>query len=231
MKEQENSKQPNVRFHKLRLWVAWIGGTFLFISSHASDKGFCMGIPIAAAGMLVRIWASGFIERKNRKLATAGPFAYVRNPLYVGNFLIGLGIVAIVQNWLTAAVFLIGFIILYRGTVHKEEKELAERFGESYQTYFKAVPRFFPRLTPYPQREIARFQWRLLLKHREIETLLAILLVITGLYLWEELILERHFFWKEKVALAVALGLIGGLFLERALRDYQKSLLPKTIAL
>ena len=231
MKEKENSERPMLRFHKLRLWLAWIGGVFLFLSSQPSNRGFRIGIPITLAGMLMRIWASGFIERKNRKLATAGPFAHVRNPLYVGNFLIGLGIVAIVQNWLTAIVFLVGFVILCRGTVLKEEGELAGRFGEPYQAYIKAVPRFFPRLTAYPGHEKTRFEWKLLLKHREIETLLGILLLMTGLYLWEEMVLKGRFLWKEKVGIVVALGLIVGLIVERALRHYQKSLLPDVVVL
>lgn len=228
MPEQKTqSKKPKLRFHKLRLWMAWIGGAFLFITSHSTDEGFRLGVPIVLAGMLVRVLATGFIERKNQRLATAGPFAYVRNPLYVGNFLIGLGFVAIVQNWVTAIIFLVGFVVLYRGTVLKEEGELASRFGESYQAYMRAVPRFFPRLTPYPGSEKVPFQWKLLLKHREIETLLAILLLITGLYLWEELIIEQGgFAWKEKIAAAIGLALIVGLFIEKAFRDRQKALFP-----
>ncbi len=223
------SEKPLFRFHKLRLLFGWIGGAFLLLTAHTSTHGFCMGIPLVVLGMLVRAWATGYIPRKSHELTTAGPFAFVRNPLYVGNFLLGLGVVTVVQNALTAGLFLLGFWILYRGTIRKEEGELSGRFGASYEKYVAAVPRFFPRLTPYPERQKTAYQWKLLGKHRELETLLAVSLVLTGLFLWQEIVQEGKFEWEEKAGIAVGLTLIAGLIAERANRHYQKSQKPKAL--
>ncbi len=223
------AEKPLFRFHKLRLLLGWIGGAFLLLTAHTSAQGFRMGIPLVVVGMLVRAWATGYIPRKSHELTTAGPFAYVRNPLYVGNFLLGLGVVAVVQNVLTAILFLLGFWILYRGTIHKEEGELAGRFGKSYEKYLAAVPRFVPRLTPYPEKQKNSYQWKLLWKHRELETLLAVSLVLTGLFLWQEIVQEGKFEWTEKAGLAVGLSLIAGLIAERAIRMCQKSKKPKVL--
>lgn len=202
--------------------LAWLGGIFLFLQSDISPVGFWIGVPIAVAGMLTRAWASVFIEGKNIKLATGGPFAYVRNPLYVGNFLIGLGIVMIVRNWLTITVFLGGFAILYWGTIRKEEENLKKTFGEAYLRYLKAVPRFIPRLTAYSGRDKAPVQWKLLWKHRELETFCGLLLVIVGLYLWDEVIRQGVFACKQKAAAGAAVVLVIVLILERVLRCKKK---------
>ena len=81
--------QNRFKFKKLRVLLAWVGGVILFLNSHSNERSFRIGIPIVIAGELMRLWSLGFIERKGKKLATCGPFAYVRNPLYVGNFLMG----------------------------------------------------------------------------------------------------------------------------------------------
>ena len=208
------------RYQKLRMPIAWLGGALLFATSHTSESGFRIGVPVSMAGMLLRSWASGYIEKKSVKLATDGPFAHVRNPLYIGNFLIGLGLVVIVQNLCTAAIFLIGFGVLYYRTIRKEEKHLADYIGEPYRCYCLAVPRLLPRITPYPGRERTSFRWRLLLKHRELETLFGLLLVIVGLYLQEEIFREGEFGAKEKAAMGFGVALIAGLLFERVLRTY-----------
>ncbi len=215
---QAAPKKRLFRFEKLRMPLAWLGGLFLFLFATPSEQSFRFGVPIAMIGMAMRVWASGHIQFKSIKLATGGPFAYVRNPLYVGNFLIGLGIVTVANNLIVTAVFLIGFAILYVGTIRKEESHLRQSFGASYEEYLRAVPRFFPRWTPYAQSEKTPFQWRLILKHRELETLFGLLLALTGLYLWEEIVREGHFLMKEKIAIAAALVFILGLVLERFVR-------------
>ncbi len=227
---KQNAKKSLFRFHKLRLLLGWIGGSFLLLTANTSARGFRMGIPIVVLGLLLRAWASGYIPKKSYELATAGPFAFVRNPLYVGNFLLGLGLVVIVQNVITAMIFLVGFWVLYRGTILKEEGELAARFGKSYECYVRAVPRFVPRLTPYAEKQKTTFQWNLLWKHRELETFLAVALVVIGLYLWEEMFQEGEFAWKEKVAISVGLSLIAALVMERILRKDLKSKSSKTTA-
>jgi len=217
------AKWPRFRFKKLRILVAWIGGALCLFNAHISDDTFRIGVPLVILGELMRIWAGGHVERKGGKLAVSGPFAYIRNPLYLGNFLIGLGVVIIFGNPVFMVIFLIGFGIVYWGTIRKEETVLQETFGESYSDYYNNVPRLFPKLSPYKGGEKTSFQWRLLLKHREHVTTMAIILGMAGLYLWEEIILEHgNILWKEKIALGIALAMIIALIVEAFLRNAGK---------
>lgn len=208
------------QFKKLRIALAWIGGVSLYVFSNSDDRSFRVGLPIVLAGEAIRLWASGYIEKKGGKLATDGPFAYVRNPLYAGNFLLGLGIVLISRNLWFMALFLVGFMVIYRGTVEKEEKDLEALFGDPYRRYLKEVPRFIPRLSPYPFREKIAFQWRLILKHREYVTLLGLAALLPGFYIWEEIILEGEFTLKHAIAAGVAFSFLGVVILERIFRDH-----------
>ena len=175
------------QFKKLRLIFGWIGGVIIVMNSDVNSDGFRVGIPIAVLGELIRIWASCFIEKKGRLFACSGPYAYVRNPLYVGNFLVGLGVAVVMGRiWILAA-YVVGFIVLYSGTVREEEKELRERFGAPYVKYLKEVPRFFPRITPYSERQKSSFNLKLILKHREYVTIIFLFVIFIGLYLWQKL--------------------------------------------
>lgn len=207
------------QFKKLRIILAWIGAAALVYYSHSRPASFFAGIPVVLAGEAVRLWASGYIERKGAKLATDGPFAYVRNPLYVGNFLMGLGIVVISNNPVLLVFFLAGFSFIYWGTVKKEQKDLEALFGEPYRAYLKQVHPFIPRLTPYPLREKITFQWTLIRKHREYVTLLSIPALISGLFLWQTAVVEKQFTRNQQIALTVALTFLVLLILEKIFRN------------
>lgn len=175
------------KFKKLRLLLAWLGGILLILNTHINDDSFRLGFPIIIFGELIRILSSGYLESKGKKLATSGPFAYVRNPLYVGNFILGLGMVITSNSILNSVIFIGGFAILYFGTVKKEEKVLTEEFGADYLDYMKEVPRFIPRFKPYSKSSRDPFLWSSVIKHREYITVAGIVLLIAGFYIWEEL--------------------------------------------
>lgn len=200
-------KLERFHFKKLRVLLAWIGGIFLVTTSHTTDASYRWGIPLLLLGESIRIWASGHLERKGKKLATSGPFAYVRNPLYIGNFLLGLGIVIFSNNWISALLFLAGFVFVYRGTVLREEVDLQNEFGTAYTNYKQAVPRFLPRTRPYAACEQKTFSWAPVFKHREYMTIAGILILIGGFYISEEIAEGKKIseFWK----IETALGLIG----------------------
>jgi protein-S-isoprenylcysteine O-methyltransferase Ste14 len=211
------------RYKKLRLLLAWIGAFFLITKSHVSDDGFRMGIPFVIGGELIRLWATGYIDKKAKTLSVDGPYSYVRNPLYAGSFLIGLGIVIICQNIFFIPLYIAGFWLLYRGTMRNEEATLEERYGEDYVRYRSKVPRLIPLL----RRSLSSgrkdsYRWKLLRKNREYVTFVGIVIVLAALYLWEEVILEREFMWKETVALGVVLALVIGLFFEWLMRSSSK---------
>lgn len=194
-----------LQFKKLRLLLAWAGAIILVFNSHFTRESYIWGLPLILMGELIRVLASGYLERKGTKLATAGTFAYVRNPLYVGNFLLGLGVVVMSSSWINVVIFIAGFWFLYGGTVQKEEARLLQEFGEPYAHYLKEVPRFFPRLTPYSQSSGGSFQWQLIIKHREYITLAGVAIILSGIYLWIKFLEAGQFNFTLKSNLALSL--------------------------
>lgn len=129
-----------------------------------------IGLPIAALGELTRCWAVGYSGETTRDnqlaapaLVTSGPYAYVRNPLYVGNFITALGFTTAFTGKNTlpvkialATVALGAMFALYSTIVPHEERYLREKFGEAYDRYCERVPRVLPQLDP---AEDGKQQW------------------------------------------------------------------------
>lgn len=127
------------------------------------------------AGLLVRAWAAGTLE-KNWRLTVTGPYAFTRNPLYLGSLIIGLGAAAAsVQLWF-AVVFVAFFAWMYGATMRAEAERLREEFGEAYVRYSERVPLLLPRRAPYrvapPGGEDASFSLRRYCRNKEYEALL-----------------------------------------------------------
>jgi protein-S-isoprenylcysteine O-methyltransferase Ste14 len=118
---------------------------------------FLVGLAVVAAGEFARLWGVAIAGSETRTtgpvggtfLITKGPFAYVRNPLYVGNMLMysGVGIMANLP-WL-ALIALAYFMFQYSLIVSLEEEYLRRTYGKAFDAYCRAVPRFVPALTPY----------------------------------------------------------------------------------
>lgn len=134
-----------------------------------------LGLPLALAGEAVRIWASGHLE-KARRLATGGPYAHTRNPLYLGSVLIAAGaVVAARSPWVAAVVaaYLVGF---YPAVIREENRYLRGKFPGEYAAWAAAVPVFLPRILPGGPRA-SRFDWARVGANREWRTVLALPLV------------------------------------------------------
>lgn len=140
---------------KIRLRSVWLIVPLYLLLARPSAETIGIGLAFALAGGLTRAWAAGTI-RKNTVLTTHGPYAYTRNPLYLGTFLIGLGF-AIASGRVSFLVFfLLFFIVIYGKTMRREERRLEGLFGGDYRRYAESVPRFFPRLAgPYEARSAA----------------------------------------------------------------------------
>lgn len=117
------------------------------------------GFAIVVLGEAIRFWGVSIVGSETRTtgtvggtyLITNGPFAYVRNPLYLGNMLMyaGVGVMSMALfPWLFVGA-MVWFFLQYAMIVSTEEEYLAERFGEAYEHYRRHVRRFVPRLTPY----------------------------------------------------------------------------------
>jgi protein-S-isoprenylcysteine O-methyltransferase Ste14 len=144
-----------------------------------------VGGAIALAGVFVRAWASGHIS-KNERLATGGPYAHTRNPLYFGSFLIAAGF-AVAAHWALLLVVLAFFVLIYAPTMERERANISGRFPEDYEVYAANVPAFVPRPTPWRGGATADlppsggFSFDLYMKHGEWKAGLTYVLVMAWL--------------------------------------------------
>lgn len=137
-----------------------------------------VGLPLGALGILIRAWAAGHLA-KNERLATTGPYALVRNPLYAGTLVAAAGLlVAARRPWL-APVFAAVFAFLYLPVIEQEEQHLRKLFRD-YEAYAARVPLLVPNSFRIPP---CRFRWDLYLRNREYEALAAFL-AGTALLVW-----------------------------------------------
>jgi len=133
---------------------------------------FATGGALAALGVVLRAWATGHLD-KNRALATSGPYAHTRNPLYLGTTLVAGGFAVAGGNWWLAVCFALFLALWYLPVVGEEESHLASLFPE-FRDYAARVPRFWPALrsaAPSPQR----FRWSLYLQNQEYNALVGYL--------------------------------------------------------
>jgi protein-S-isoprenylcysteine O-methyltransferase Ste14 len=118
-----------------------------------STIGFAMefgGYLFLLAGLVIRIWCSFYIgSRKSKELIHEGPYSICRNPLYIGSFLLAIGVGLCFEN--VVILVLVPAIIIPVHTIaaKMEEAHLASKFGAQYQSYKQNVPRFWPRLSNY----------------------------------------------------------------------------------
>ena len=156
----------------------------LLIWAYPSINSLIIGsIPIII-GQIIHFIAAGYLV-KQKKLITAGPYRFVRNPFYVGSFLVDIGLCLITRNIYVAAVYLPFFyLIIINWRVGKEEGFLRNQFGAKYDEYCRAVPRIIPRLWPARLAEpFGRFDWNLILKYREQWRLIRIFGLIIYFYI------------------------------------------------
>jgi protein-S-isoprenylcysteine O-methyltransferase Ste14 len=157
---------------RLRVPLGWAAGIAILVLVRPTPASLTLGLPVALLGEVLRLWASGHIE-KTKALATGGPYAHTRNPLYVGSLLMAIGVaVAAASPWvaLVAAVY---FLAFYPSVMREEADFLAKKFGEEYAAWAAAVPLFLPRLTPAGPRS-SRFDWARVRQNREWRTAIAV---------------------------------------------------------
>jgi len=141
-----------MRFKKLRLWITYPFALVYIVFAYKRGIELIPGVWFIFAGLLVRCWAAGYIK-KIRVLTTSGPYSFVRNPLYVGNFLMGLGFCLFVRDLMLSLIYIILFFFFYIGTMKKEESLLTDLFKEEYINYKNKVPAFIPRIVPYVSKQ------------------------------------------------------------------------------
>ena len=150
--------------------------------SNPSVGSLLNGLPLLLAGLAVRGWGAGHLA-KNQQLATGGPYAYIRNPLYLGTLIAALGIVVACRSLYLALLFAAIFLLVYLPVIELEEQHLRTIFP-SYAAYAEHVFRLLP-LRKWPGSE-ARFSWALYRRNEEYKALFGSLLALAWLFgkLW-----------------------------------------------
>ena len=117
-------------------------------------------LALAGATQIFRTWAAGFVGTTARgrevygaALLTAGPYAHVRNPMYLGNLVITTALAVMSGLWYAPLITWAAYAFVYGNVIPYEETYLEERFGEEYEAYYRAVPRLLPTLHSYPKRQ------------------------------------------------------------------------------
>ncbi len=145
--------------------------------SRPSALSMAIGLPVAVLGLLLRGWAAGHLA-KDRDLATSGPYAYIRNPLYVGTLITALGIVLASRDIWLAVIFAAVFLLVYLPAVELEEQHLREIFP-AYESYAGSVPRFYSTFRRNGSR--LRFSWALYRRNEEYKAALGFLFAVAWL--------------------------------------------------
>jgi protein-S-isoprenylcysteine O-methyltransferase Ste14 len=169
---------------RLRLPLGFLlAGLYLYFTPTPSTTPLTLavGAGIAMVGVLIRAWASGHIM-KNDRLATTGPYAHTRNPLYFGSFLIGAGF-AIAAHWSLLLLVVVFWALIYGPTMEREKANIRSRFPDAYAEYERNVPAFVPRPTPWGagRAESTPFSVALYMKHGEWKAALGYLAVVAWL--------------------------------------------------
>ena len=166
---------------RIRVPLGFLFAVLYFWLARPSWRSLMLGAIVVGPGLLVRALASGHV-RKNEALATSGPYAYTRNPLYLGSLVMGLGFCVAARSWWVGVALVVMFLAIYLPVIRDEEGFLRRTFP-GFEEYARRVPRMLPKLTlpSADSKGPAGFSWELYLKHREYNALLGALGMIAAL--------------------------------------------------
>ena len=151
---------------RIRVPLGFIFAVVYIWLAQPTRTSLIAGALLLLPGLVLRGLASGHVQ-KDKQLTTSGPYAYTRNPLYLGSLMLAAGFAIAARSWWIVAVMLLMFAVIYVPVIAGEERYLRRTFPE-YDDYARHVPRMLPRLTPYGSQQSAYSPARYW-KHREYE--------------------------------------------------------------
>jgi protein-S-isoprenylcysteine O-methyltransferase Ste14 len=155
---------------RIRVPAGFLFAAFYLWLARPSAISMAWSLLLVIPGLLLRAYASGYVK-KNAELTVTGPYAYTRNPLYLGSILMAFGFAAASRNlWITLALALL-FLLIYGPTIYSEEQFLRSTFP-AFESYAQGVPRLFPRFTPARIAGEGSFSGALYRQHREYNSAL-----------------------------------------------------------
>jgi protein-S-isoprenylcysteine O-methyltransferase Ste14 len=159
---------------KLRVPLGFVVAAFVIYLARPTGSSILLGLPFALAGAVLRGLAAGTI-RKDSRLATDGPYAWTRNPLYLGSFLLQIGFGVMSGSWLAAGITILPSLIIYPNVIRNEEGHLSRLFPDEFREYRARVPQFIPRFRSTGQS----FSLSQYVANREYNTALGFVAVLT----------------------------------------------------
>ena len=188
LKEETQTAKPawtwNRVARRIRVPLGFLFAAFYIWRARPTWASIAVGMAVALLGIAIRALASGHV-RKDRVLTQTGPYAYVRNPLYLGSIVIGIGFAIAARDLWIVAVLVLFFVAVYVPVIRGEENFLRDKFPD-YSDYTRRVPSLVPR-TLWVRGVTDGFTRELYLRHREYNSLLgaaAILAVLIAKIFW-----------------------------------------------
>src|SRR5262249_16256380 len=139
--------RPATLFAKWRVRLGYVLAIFVVWFARPTPRSIVIGALVGVAGLSIRAYAAGYLHKQS-VLTVTGPYAYTRNPLYLGSSVLALGAGIATRSWISAAILVIYFALVYAVVMRREEAELLIQHGEAFSAYAAAVPLFFPRISP-----------------------------------------------------------------------------------
>jgi len=166
----ENKNKPlnpyqNFFYHH-RPRLTGVAALIVIFFAQPTLESLCLGSIIVILGEMGRTWALGYID-KDAELATTGPYAFTRNPLYVFNTTMFIGFCVMGNHLIPALVASVIFIWIYMVVISIEAERMVDLFGDAYTEWSKYVPLFIPRLTPWKDRAKKAYSFALMFGHKE----------------------------------------------------------------
>lgn len=167
---------------RIRVPLGFAFAAFFLWAAHPTLRFIVLSLLLVVPGLSLRAYASGYVK-KNRELTITGPYAYTRNPLYLGSILIAFGFALAARSAWIALALAVLFAVIYIPVIRSEEEFLRSVFPE-FERYAETVPRLLPRLTPaLTTAEPGSFSAALYRKHREYNALIGALCMYAALIL------------------------------------------------
>jgi protein-S-isoprenylcysteine O-methyltransferase Ste14 len=174
---------PGSFFMRWRVRLGYPLAVVVLWFSRPAPRSILLGGLIGVLGLGLRACAAGYLH-KHETLTVTGPYAYTRNPLYLGSGTMALGAAIAMRSWVSASLLLLYFAIFYSMVMGREEKELQMRYGSIFEEYARAVPLFLPRWQPakLPGGTAGSFSFGQYKKNHEWQAMLGFLLLLATLF-------------------------------------------------
>lgn len=164
---------------RIRVPLGFVSAAAYLWLARPNWPAIAAGSVIVIFGLSLRAMASGHV-RKNEALATSGPYAHTRNPLYLGSILMACGFAVAARSWSVGALFVALLLVIYMPVIRSEEEFLRCKFPE-FEDYARSVPRLLPRIAPPPGVDGGvSFSKELYWQHREYNALLGALAMMAA---------------------------------------------------